>query len=68
MRTNSSMCRGATCIHRVAVMPNPLTDELTDEQKAELAKKFAELERYVQKVWAPPPEVVKPWAKSRRGW
>jgi hypothetical protein len=49
-------------------MPNPLTDELTDEQKAELAKKFAELERYVQKVWAPPPEVVKPWAKSRRGW
>ena len=49
-------------------MPNPITDELTDEQKAELAEKFAALKDRCEKVWAPPPEVVKPWAKSRMGW
>jgi hypothetical protein len=49
-------------------MPNPITDELTDEQKAELAEKFAALKDRCEKVWAPPPEVVKPWVKSRRGW
>ena len=49
-------------------MPNPLTDELSAEAKAELAAIFADMRRRLDAIWEPP---RKPWRRQpfeRRGW
>lgn len=56
--------------------PNPLTDELTSEAKAELAVEFAQLAQRYPPVklenlggWIiARPIRYKPWQQNRRGW
>lgn len=52
-------------------MPNPLTDELSDDAKAELAAVFADLKRHYDELWGRPARAVKPWRNrpwERSGW
>lgn len=49
-------------------MPNPLTDELTDQQKTELAAKFAEMRARFDSIWGVPAAVAKPWRRTRQVW
>lgn len=49
-------------------MPNPLTDELTDEAKAELAATFADLKRQLGKFDPRMQVYVNRIASPRRPW
>ena len=45
-------------------MPNPLTDELTPEAKAELAAIFADMKRRFDAIWGLPAQRAKPWRRQ----
>lgn len=49
-------------------MPNPLTDELTPEAKAELAAMFADMKQRCEEIWGQPAPAVKPWRRQRQFW
>lgn len=54
------------------MMPNPLTDELSDEAKAELAAMFADMRRQYaareRRMIVRHRSTARPWQINRAGW